>query len=74
MQDKLFINGEWTRPAAGGTIPVINPATEEVIFNAPAGTSADIDRAVAAARRAFDGGWGQTSGRAMSAMIHGAGT
>jgi betaine-aldehyde dehydrogenase len=63
MQDKLYINGEWTRPAKGGTIPVINPATEEVFFNAPAGTSADIDRAVAAARQAFDGGWGKTNGR-----------
>ena len=58
IQDKLYINGEWTRPAKGATIPVINPATEEVFFNAPAGTSADIDRAVVAARQAFDGGCG----------------
>lgn len=69
MQDKLFIDGEWTRPAKGGTIPVINPATEEVIFNAPAGTSVDIDDAVAAARQAFDGGWGQTSGRERAAYL-----
>jgi len=62
MQDKLYINGEWTKPELGGTLAVINPATEEEFFKAPAGTSADIDCAVAAARAAFDGGWGQTSG------------
>ena len=54
--DRLFIGGEWTAPAGTGTIDVISPHTEEVIGRVPEGTEADIDAAVAAARRAFDEG------------------
>ncbi|MFG2089772.1 MULTISPECIES: aldehyde dehydrogenase [unclassified Spirillospora] len=54
--DRLFIGGEWTAPAGTGTIDVISPHTEEVIGRVPEGTEADIDAAVAAARRAFDDG------------------
>lgn len=64
MREKLFIDGQWVAPTAGGTLPVIDPATEETIFHAPAGTAPDIDRAVRAARRAFDHGpWPRLSGR-----------
>ncbi len=56
MQDKLYIDGAWVYPARGGTLDVIDPATEQVIHKAPAGTADDIDRAVKAARRAFDHG------------------
>ncbi|MCV9965952.1 aldehyde dehydrogenase family protein [Pararhizobium sp. BT-229] len=56
MQDRLYIDGEWVRPEKGGTLDVIDPATEEVIHKAPAGTSDDIDKAVKAARYAFDSG------------------
>ncbi len=56
MQDRLYIDGEWVRPEKGGTLDVINPATEEIIHKAPAGTSGDIDKAVKAARYAFDSG------------------
>lgn len=64
MQQKLFIDGQWRTPAKGGTFPVVNPATEEVIHHAPAGTAEDIDLAVKAARRAFDTGpWPRMSGR-----------
>ncbi len=62
MRERLFIDGRWEWPALGGTLPVFNPATEEVIHHAPAGTAADVDRAVAAARRAFAGGFGATTG------------
>ena len=62
MRDRLFIDGEWQAPVAGGRLEVENPATGEVFHQAPAGTAADIDRAVLAARRAFDGGWGGTTG------------
>jgi betaine-aldehyde dehydrogenase len=62
MRDVLFIDGEWRRPAEGGTFAVVNPATEEVLCDAPAGTAADVDRAVAAARAAFERGWRRTSG------------
>jgi len=54
--DRLFIGGEWAAPAGTGTIDVISPHTEEVIGRVPDGTEADIDAAVAAARRAFDAG------------------
>jgi len=54
--DKLFIGGDWVAPAGTGVIDVISPSTEEVIGHVPDGTNADIDRAVAAARLAFDKG------------------
>lgn len=63
MKQKLFIDGQWLAPVKGGTFPVVNPATEEVIHLAPAGTAEDIDFAVKAARRAFDTGrWPRMSG------------
>jgi acyl-CoA reductase-like NAD-dependent aldehyde dehydrogenase len=58
---KLYIDGKWT-DASGGTFDVINPATEEVVAQAPNGTRADLDKAVRAARRAFDEGpWPRTT-------------
>lgn len=64
MKQKLFIGGQWLVPVKGGTFPVVNPATEEVIHQAPAGTAEDIDLAVKAARRAFDTGpWPKMNGR-----------
>jgi betaine-aldehyde dehydrogenase len=55
-----FIDGEWTDPAGGRTEPVLNPATAEEIAQAPVSTEEDVNRAVAAARRAFDG-WAATT-------------
>jgi acyl-CoA reductase-like NAD-dependent aldehyde dehydrogenase len=52
--NKLYLNGEWVRPAGSGTLDVINSTTEEVMGRIPEGTPEDIDRAVAAARGAFD--------------------
>ena len=54
--DRLFIGGEWVSPAGTGKIEVINPTTEEVVGTVPDATTADIDKAVAAARTAFDQG------------------
>ena len=54
--DKLFIGGEWTDPESSGTYGVISPSTEKEIARVPVGTAADVDRAVAAARKAFDRG------------------
>ena len=63
MRDMLFISGQWTAPAARGRFEVCDPATGEVFAQAPLGTAADIDQAVAAARRAFDKGpWPRLSG------------
>lgn len=52
----LFIDGEWAAPASSDTIQVVSPHSEQVIATVPEGTTADIDAAVAAARRAFDSG------------------
>ena len=54
--DRLFIGGDWVAPEGTDTIEVISPSTEEVIGRVPDGTKADIDKAVAAARTAFDHG------------------
>ena len=59
VRDKLFIGGEWVDPAGDGVIEVINPTTEEVVGRVPEGTAEDADRAVKAARAAFDS-WSQT--------------
>jgi betaine-aldehyde dehydrogenase len=56
VYDRLFIGGEWVAPAGTGTIEVVNPTTEEVAGRVPDTTEADIDKAVATARRAFDQG------------------
>jgi betaine-aldehyde dehydrogenase len=56
VQEKLFIGGEWVDPAGTDVIEVISPHTEEVVGRVPEGTTADVDRAVQAARTAFDEG------------------
>jgi aldehyde dehydrogenase (NAD+) len=58
-RDKVFIGGEWVQPSGAETIEVVNSTTEEAIGTIPACTEADADRAVAAARGAFDS-WSQT--------------
>ena len=55
MRDVIYVGGAWADSSAPDTIDVINPATEEIIDRVPAGTAADVDRAVAAARRALPG-------------------
>ncbi|MGC1215199.1 MAG: aldehyde dehydrogenase family protein [Micromonospora sp.] len=56
---RLYIGGEWVEPSGPGTIEVVDASTEEVIGRIPEGTPEDVDRAVAAARAAFDG-WAAT--------------
>ncbi|MEU8036172.1 aldehyde dehydrogenase [Streptosporangium sp. NPDC049078] len=56
QHDTLFIGGDWVAPAGTGVIDVVSPHTEEVVGRVPDGTPADMDRAVAAARQAFDHG------------------
>ncbi|HIA43687.1 MAG TPA: aldehyde dehydrogenase family protein, partial [Gammaproteobacteria bacterium] len=58
---QFYINGEWVDPAEGvNPFDVINPANEEVIAQIALGSPADVDKAVAAAREAFDS-FSQTS-------------
>src|SRR3954470_614099 len=54
VRDKLFIGGEWVEPAGDGVLEVIDSTTEQVMGRVPEGTAADVDRAVAAARAAFE--------------------
>ena len=70
MRDHLFIDGSWVSPVKGGTFEVIDPATEQVVHRAPAGTAEDIDAAVQAARSAFDTGpWPRLSGRERAKIL-----
>jgi aldehyde dehydrogenase (NAD+) len=55
-QTRHLINNQWVDPAEGGSFDTYNPATGEVIAQVAAGTAADIDRAVKAARRALENG------------------
>lgn len=51
---EFYIDGQWVKPANADTLNVINPATEEAVATISLGSSADVDRAVSAARRAFE--------------------
>lgn len=51
---QFYIDGQWVDPVTPNTLDVINPATEEVCGRISIGSAADVDLAVAAARRAFD--------------------
>ncbi len=53
-RQKFYINGEWMQPSSTATLKVINPATEEAIDSIALGGLADVDRAVAAAKAAFE--------------------
>jgi aldehyde dehydrogenase (NAD+) len=54
--DRFYIGGEWVTPSSDATIDVIDSGTEELYFSVAEAQAADIDRAVTAARRAFDEG------------------
>jgi len=56
MQERLqfYIDGKWVNPVTPKTIDVINPATEEPFARISLGSKADVDKAVAAARKAFE--------------------
>jgi aldehyde dehydrogenase (NAD+) len=58
----LFINGEFVEPTDGTTFKSISPATEEVLAEVPAAGEADVERAVRAARTAYEKVWGPMSG------------
>ena len=67
-RDRLYVDGAWVEPAGSGTIEVVDSTTEEVIGRIPEGTPEDVDRAVAAARRAFDG-WSQAPVEERAALL-----
>jgi aldehyde dehydrogenase (NAD+) len=60
--DSFFIGGKWVPATGSDTLEVVSPSTEEVVGSVPVSTTADIDKAVAAAREAFDlGPWPRMS-------------
>jgi acyl-CoA reductase-like NAD-dependent aldehyde dehydrogenase len=60
VREEIYIGGEWVQSTGTGVLEVINSTTEQVMGSVPEGTVEDVDRAVAAARAAFEG-WSQTS-------------
>src|SRR6516165_5154749 len=61
-RDHLYVGGEWVAPIDGGRVEVVNPATEAVIGHTPLASTADVHRAVAAARGAYEhGSWPRTA-------------
>jgi aldehyde dehydrogenase (NAD+) len=74
QHDRLYIGGEWVEPADGRLIDVINPLTEEPIGRAGLGGPPDLDRAVRAARQAFDSGpWASSTVQERAAIMTRAG-
>jgi len=59
-RDKIYIDGAWVASSGTGTIDVVNATTEEVMGTIPDGTPDDVDKAVKAAKAAFES-WSQTS-------------
>jgi len=53
-RDQLYIDGKWVDALGKGSIDVINPATEKIIGKVPVGSTKDVDKAVAAAKTAFN--------------------
>ena len=66
----FFIGGKWEKPKGNGRLDVISPVTEEVVATFPEASPADVDRAVAAAREAFDKGpWPRMSAQERGAAL-----
>jgi len=71
QQTECFIGGRWTPSASGKTFETHNPATEDVIAQVAEGDAADIDAAVKAARKQFDGGeWSRMDARDRGRLIY----
>ena len=51
---QFYIDGAWVDPVVKKSTPVVNPATEEAMYEIALGSKADVDKAVSAARRAFE--------------------
>lgn len=68
---RMFVNGEWVESHSGKTFPVYDPSTEEVIAQVADADSQDVDRAVAAAKSAFEEGpWSQTTAQDRGRILY----
>ncbi|MDK3021156.1 aldehyde dehydrogenase family protein [Cupriavidus taiwanensis] len=70
IQTQLYIDGQWQPPIDQGTRAIVSPADESVIAQAAEATRADARLAIAAARRAFDGPWRQTTIRDRARLLN----
>jgi aldehyde dehydrogenase (NAD+) len=71
QQTECFIGGKWTPAVSGKTFETFNPATEELIARVAEGDAADIDLAVKAARKQFDGGeWSKMDARDRGRLLY----
>lgn len=70
IQTQLYIDGQWQSPIDQGTRAIVSPADESVIAQAAEATRADARLAIAAARRAFDGPWRQTTIRDRARLLN----
>jgi len=66
----LFIGGEFVDPADGAAMKSVNPASEEVLAEVAEAGESDVDRAVAAARRAYETTWGPMPGRERAKYLY----
>jgi aldehyde dehydrogenase (NAD+) len=66
---KLLIGGGWVDAASGRTMPSTNPSTGEVLVDVPDADAEDVNRAVAAARAAFEGPWRTTTPAARQRLL-----
>lgn len=69
VYDKLYYDGDWRASTGTDVIEIVSSATEEVVGRVPRGTVQDVDRAVRAARCAFDNDWGRTSTEERAAWL-----
>lgn len=69
-QYKLFINGEWQAPSSGRYFDTINPATEEKLCEVAEANEADVDKAVTAARNAYDRTWRKMPARERAKYVY----
>ncbi|KAF1069882.1 MAG: putative aldehyde dehydrogenase AldA [Pseudomonas citronellolis] len=70
MPTQLYIDGQWCDAASGATLQPLNPSTGQVLDTVAAAGAADVDRAVAAAQRAF-AGWRQTTAAQRAVYLRG---
>src|SRR3984893_469831 len=66
---EMFIGGKWHAGSGGELQDIVNPATGQVIAQVPKGTEADVDAAVAAARKAYDEVWFDSTPRDRSERL-----
>jgi aldehyde dehydrogenase (NAD+) len=71
LKYKHFIDGVWTSGESGELMDVINPANQEVVARVPKGTTSDVDKAVASARKAFESGiWSEKTVEERALVLH----